>query len=389
MSYKYLEEFGRPLRWGMVGGGVDSVIGETHRLAARVDARYQLVAGCFAVDPILALESAKRCLVPEERCYCDFKQMAQQEARRADGVEMVTICTPPHLHQEASIAFLEAGINVLCEKPLTRDLGEALNLQTTVTSARCAFAVTHCYTGYPMVREAKALIAAGTIGKIRQVECDFVSGPFLNEEPDRNKRHWRFVPKYMGRASILGEIGVHAVNMIHFVTGEMPEALLANMTTLTDGREVFDDAQILLEFSGNRPGRMWLSFVAAGNEHGLSFRVHGDQGSLKWEQERPEQLIFTRRGEYSRVVTPGHRDRLSPLAIHSSRLAIGHPEGYILAFANIYRDFADQILASKLDQTPDPNSLTVPDIQAGVATMRFLDAAVRSFEGGRMWQRLD
>jgi predicted dehydrogenase len=207
MSYDYLEKFGRPLRWGMVGGGIDSLIGETHRLAARVDGRYQLVAGCLSIDRTIGDKSARICLLPEERSYYDFEAMARAEAARPDGIEVVTICTPPHLHAAASTVFLQTGIDVLCEKPLTRNLPQALKLQSTVQESGRHFGVI-----------------------------------------------WNF-----------REIG----------------------------------------------GRMWLSFVAAGNEHGLSFRVHGDKGSLKWHQERPEQLLLTRRGEYLRVFTPGHPDKLS------------------------------------------------------------------------------
>jgi predicted dehydrogenase len=372
----------------MVGGGVDSLIGETHRLAARIDGRYQLAAGCLSIDRAIAKKSARVCLLPAERSYYEFETMAHEEATRTDGIEVVTICTPPHLHAAASAAFLNSGVAVLCEKPLTQDLQQAIELQSKVEESGCHFGVTHCYTGYPMVREARALVASGAIGTVRQVECDFVSGPFLEENPDRTKRHWRFLPEYMGRASILGEIGAHALNMIAFVTGEVPSSLLASMTTLTERREVFDDAHILFEFAGNRLGRMWLSFVATGNEHGLSFRVHGDKGSLKWQQEHPEQLLLTHRGEYMQVLTPGHPERLTPLGTHSCRLREGHPEGYVLAFANLYRDFADQVMAAKLGVSPDKNALTVPDVRAGVQTMRFLDAAVRSFENGRTWQKI-
>jgi predicted dehydrogenase len=388
VNYEYLAEFGRPLRWGMVGGGVDSVIGDTHRIAARVDGRYQLVAGCFSIERSVAEQSARMCLIEEKRSYLDFEAMARAESARPDGVEVVTVCTPPRWHAAASAAFLSAGIPVLCEKPLTTNLEEAVDLQSRIEKSGCPFAVTFCYTGYPMVREARALVASGAIGAVRQVEADFVSGPFLDENPDRSKRHWRFLPEHMGRASILGEVGVHAFNMISFVTGEIPHSVLANLTTLTEGREVFDDAQILLEFKGGRLGRMWLSFVATGNEHGLSFRIHGTKGSLKWNQEQPDQLLFSRRGEYTKIVVPGHSERLSPLAIHSSRLASGHPEGYALAFANLYRDFADQIMGARLGISLDQNTLTVPDIRAGVETMRFLDAAVRSFEKGRVWKEL-
>ena len=388
MSYELLAQFGRRLRWGMVGGGTDSLIGETHRLAARTDNRFELVAGCLSIDPTIAAASARLCLLPEERSYADFNAMAEAEAGRDDGVEVVTICTPPNLHAKASAAFLAAGIDVICEKPFTRDLGEALQLRDVVARSGRKLALTHCYTGYPMVREARGLIAAGAIGTVRQVECDFVNGPFLEENPDRRRRHWRFLPEYMGRTSILGETGTHAFNLISFVTGMTPARLTASMTTLTAGRETFDDAQILLEFEGRRLGRMWLSFVATGNEHGLSFRIHGDQGSLKWHQERPETLLLAPRGEATRVLTPGHLERMTPEGAHACRLREGHPEGYVLAFANLYRDFGDQLIAARLGREPDRRHLLVPSVEDGVDTMRFFDAATRSVERNGTWEDL-
>ncbi|WP_160012285.1 Gfo/Idh/MocA family protein [Rhizobium sp. 18055] len=388
MSYDLLADFGRPLRWGMVGGGTDSLIGETHRLAARVDGRYQLVTGCLSYDPAIAKRSAEVCLLEPSRSYTSFEAMAEAEANREDGVEVVTVCTPPHLHAAASEAFLKRDIAVLCEKPMTKNLAEARALKETVDSSQAKFALTHCYTGYPMVREARALISSGAIGAIRQIECDFVSGPFLDENPDRSKRHWRFLPEYMGTASILGEIGAHAINMISYTCGELPQSVLAKMVTLTPGREVADDAQILLQFPGNRIGRMWLSFVATGSEHGLAFRVFGDKGSLQWRQEQPEQLIHTPRGEYARTITSGHLDRLTPLGAHSCRLREGHPEGYVLAFANLYRDFADQIIGSRLGVALNPHVSTVPGADEGVETLRFFEACVRSNDAGSTWQNL-
>ncbi len=370
----------------MVGGGTDSLIGETHRLAARVDGRYELVAGCLSIDPAIARRSAEICLLEPSRSYQSFEAMAEAETKRADGVEVVTVCTPPHMHEAASAAFLKHGIAVLCEKPMTATLAEALSLKQTVEASKAMFGVTHCYTGYPLVREARGLVSSGALGMVRQIECDFVSGPFLTENPDRAMRHWRFRPEYMGTASILGEIGAHALNMISYVCGERPSAVLAKMTTLTPGREVADDAQILLEFPGNRLGRMWLSFVATGSEHGLAFRIFGDKGSLQWRQEQPEQLIHTPRGEYARTITSGHLERLTPLGAHSCRLREGHPEGYVLAFANLYRDFADQMIASKLGAAGSPHAGTVPGVEAGVETLRFFDACVRSNDAGGTWQ---
>lgn len=386
MTSTLLRSFGRRIRWGMVGGGLDSLIGETHRLCARTDDCYQLVAGALSVDPDIAAASARACLIDPSRAYEDFRVMAEAESRRDDGIEVVTIATPPHLHAEASIAFLERGISVICEKPMTKNLAEAQQLQTYLETSDCLFALTHCYTGYPMVREARALVASGTIGDITQIQCDFPSGPFLSEEPDPAKRHWRFKPEMMSRESILGEIGSHAYNMASFVTGHEPVRVSAHMRTLVPGRQTFDDAQIILDYPGGRLGRMWLSFVAAGNEHGLSFRVHGTEGALEWRQEQPEALWHRAPDAAARRLTPGFPDRMSADGFHACRLREGHPEGYVLAFANLYRDFADAFMARKLGQARPAGHF--PGIADGVATMRFYDAASRSNANDGAWMEL-
>ncbi len=383
MTNSLLNKFGRRIRWGMVGGGIDSLIGETHRLSARVDDRYELIAGALSVDPKIAKKTAELCLISENRSYEDFQIMAEEESKKENGIEVVTIATPPHLHFKIAKAFLSKGISVICEKPITKNLSEAIELKEIVEKSECLFALTHCYTGYPMVREAREMIKNDVIGQIRQIQCDFASGPFMVEEKDMNKKHWRFKPDFMGKEAILGEIGTHAYNLANFVTLEKPLRVSANLRTLTSGRETYDDGQIVFEYSEGRLGRMWLSFVASGNEHGLSFKVHGTKGSLEWSQEQPESLYLRTPNNFEKRITPGFPDRMTDNGFHACRLREGHPEGYILAFANLYRDFADEFICKKIGIK---NTLGhFPNINDGLETMKFYDAASKSNQKDGAW----
>ncbi len=366
----------------MVGGGIDSLIGEIHRYCGRVDNRFDLVAGAMSIDPDIARETAAQALIDPERCYTDYRDMAAREAARDDGVEVVTIATPPHLHAEIAMLFMEHGVDVICEKPMTRTLAEAEALADAVDATGRMFALTHCYTGYPMVREARALVQGGVIGEIRQVECDFASGAFLVEDPDRDKRHWRFRPEFMGVEAIVGEVGTHAYNMANFVSGRLPTAIAANMTILTPGRETHDDVQVLMRYGDGALGRVWLSFTAAGNEHGLSFRIYGTAGSVVWHQERPERLVVQHAGKPAEILTPGHPSRLTAEGFHASRLREGHPEGYVLAFANLYRDFGDAFFARALGRQDEPRLGHYPTVADGVETMRFYEAVAASNHAG-------
>ena len=388
MSYALLKAFGRRLRWGMVGGGKDSLIGEVHRLCARLDNRFDLVAGAMSIDPEIARRTAAEALIDRDRCYADWQTMAEAEAARPDGIEVVTIATPPHLHAEVANVFLAKGIDVICEKPMTRTLAEAEDLKVAVQASGRHFAVTHCYNGYPLVREARALVHNGRIGEVRQVECDFPSGPFMSETSDRAKRHWRFRPEFMGKEAILGELGAHCFGMAHFVVGKEPVAVAANLSILTEGRETYDDAQILTKYADDSLGRMWLSFVAAGNEHGLSFRIYGTKGALIWHQQQPERLILQHVDRPAEIVTPGFPDRMTPEGYHACRLREGHPEGYVLAFANLYRDFADHVIAAKLDRADDLGPLHFPTVDDGLHAMRMYAAAARSNDAGSTWVSL-
>lgn len=390
MSYDLLRKFGRRIRWGMVGGGIDSLIGEVHRFCGRLDNRFDLVAGAMSIDPVIASDTAAISLIDPERSYSGYRQMAEKESARADGIEVVTIATPPHLHREISELFLSRGIDVICEKPVTRTLAEALALKESVREhPERLFMLTHCYTGYPMVREARALVRNGVLGEIRQVECDFPSGPFMTELQDRDKRHWRFRPEFMGKEAILGELGAHSISMAQFVSGKTPDAVSTNMSILTGGRETYDDVQIVMRYPGNALGRMWLSFVASGNEHGLAFKIHGSKGALAWKQEQPDSLWLAHADKPAERLTPGHPTRLTPEGFHACRLREGHPEGYILAFANLYRDFADTFMARKLGITTRLDLLHYPTIDDGVDAMRFYEAAVKSHDNGGAWSTIN
>jgi predicted dehydrogenase len=382
-----LQRFGRRLRIGMVGGGSDSIIGATHRYAFRADGLYELVAGCLSVDPAIALASARAELLAPERSYTDYRVMAEREAARADGIDVVCICTPPDLHAAIANAFLAKGIDVICEKPMTKTAAEAADLAAAVKASGRSFLLTHCYTGYPMVRQARAMVRDGAIGRVRLVESDFMNGAFLSEEPDPKRKHWRFRPQVMGTASMLGEIGSHAVNMASFVSGLDVAAVSAELRIWIPGRETFDDGRVGLRLADGAAGRMWLSFVAAGIEHGFCFRVIGETGCLEWQQEQPELLIHRPAQGGHTAITPGH-DWLTAEGRHASRIRGGHPEGYLMAFANLYRDFAYALIARRLGEPVDPLWTDLPTVDDGAATMRFHEAVVASHEADGRWTAL-
>lgn len=381
---QFLAKMGRRLRIGMVGGGSDSIIGATHRYAFRVDGLYEMVAGCLSVDPEIARSSAQAELIAPERSYTDYHEMARAEAERDDGIDIVTICTPPNLHAPIATAFLDVGIDVVCEKPMTATLAEAETIERAVAASGRDLLLTHCYTGYPLVRQARAMVRQGAIGRIRLVETDFINGGFLTEEPDPARKHWRFRPEVMGKASMLGEIASHAVNMAGFVSGLTVEAVSADLKIFVPGRETYDDGRFNLRLADGAVGRMWTSFVAAGAEHGLGFRVFGETGSLHWNQEQPELLIHRPAQGGYHTITPGH-DWLGAPARASSRIRGGHPEGYLMAFANLYRDFAHGLMARRLDAPLPASWQNLPTASDGVATLQFHEAVVTSHEADGRW----
>jgi predicted dehydrogenase len=379
----------RRLRLGMVGGGEGAFIGAVHRLAARLDDRWELVAGAFSRDAGRGLRSAAALHVAPARAYADAGTMARAEAARPDGIDAVAIVTPNASHHAIARAFLDAGIHVICDKPMTTTMRDAQDLVQAVAASGCVFALTHNYTGYPMVRHARAMVAAGEIGAVRVVQVeypqDWLSTPV--EEAGQKQAAWRVDPAQAGPAGSLGDLGTHAHNIAEFVTGCEVEAVAAQLTAFVPGRRVDDDAQLLLRFAGGARGMMWSSQVAPGHENALRLRVYGEGGGLAWAQEHPNQLRFAPLGEPPRILARG-AGALSPAAAHATRLPAGHPEGYVEAFAQLYRDVAEQVAARIEGRAPDPAALLVPGVAEGARGVAFLTAAIASSSADGAWRSL-
>jgi predicted dehydrogenase len=383
------DTLGRRLRLGMVGGGRGAFIGGVHRMAARLDDRYELVAGALSSDPARAHASAADLHIAPERSYAGFAEMAKKEAARPDGIDVVAVVTPNHLHFAPAKAFLDAGINVICDKPLTHRLEDALALQALVAKTGLVFGVTHTYTGYPMVRQAREMVVAGELGEIRVVQVEYAQDWLTTRADDSGNKQaeWRVDPARSGAAGAVGDIGTHAFNLAEFVAGGEVESLAAELTSFVVGRRLDDNAAMLLRFADGARGALWASQVAPGNENALRLRVYGSKAGLEWAQEQPNTLLLTPFGEPPRLIRRAGAGA-SAVAAHASRVPAGHPEGYLEAFAQLYRDLAEQIVAQKAGRQPDPASLLVPGIEAGVRGMRFITAAVASSHANAGWTKL-
>ncbi|WP_250500157.1 Gfo/Idh/MocA family oxidoreductase [Caballeronia sp. GAWG1-5s-s] len=368
----------RRVRLGMVGGGEGAFIGAVHRMAARLDDRYELLAGALSSDPQRAAASAAAIGLP--RSYDDYREMARVEASRADGIEAVAIVTPNHLHAPIATAFLEAGIHVICDKPLAVSLAEGEALAKLAREKNRVFAVTYTYTGYPLVRHARALVRNGALGDIRVVQVeyaqDWLSMPV--ETQANRQAAWRTDPALAGPAGCLGDIGTHAYQLAEYVTGMRPSALSADVTTFVPGRRVDDHVQAMLRYANGARGMLWASQVAAGEENALRLRVYGTKAGLMFDQQAPNELWFTPVGGASERITRGRVQ--SAEAQHATRVPAGHPEGYIEAFAQVYADAAGCIARGTIQG--DEWLTTVED---GVAGLRFVEAVLRSSAGEGEW----
>ena len=371
------------IKLGMVGGGKGSFIGEVHRMAARLDDRYELLAGALSSDANTAKESALSLNLDKKRSYSSFDTMAEVEAALEDGIEAVAIVTPNHLHAQVAEAFLNNGIHVICDKPLTSSLADAEGLASIVKDTGLVFAVTYNYSGYPMVRQAREMIQNGDLGELRVIQIEYAQGWLATdiEKTGHKQALWRTNPAKAGIGGAIGDIGTHAFHLSEFVTGLQVKDLLADLDSMVSGRELDDNANILMKYTNDVKGMLWVSQIATGKENGLRIRVFGTKAGIEWSQENPNFLEFSPLGEPLRTLSRGGPS-IGSLAGEATRIPSGHPEGFIEGFANIYSDTADLIIAHRSNSKT--NSL-VPTINDGIRGMQFIETAVKSSTSGGVW----
>jgi predicted dehydrogenase len=361
----------------MVGGGQGAFIGAVHRIAARIDDRFELCAGALSSDPALAQASADEAGIA--RSYTDWNEMARAEGARDDGIDAVAIVTPNHLHASVATAFLNAGIHVICDKPLAVTTAQGEALAKLARKKNRLFALTHTYSGYPMVRHARELVDAGEIGDVRVVNVeyaqDWLAKP-IEVTGENRQAVWRTDPKLAGRAGCLGDIGTHAYHLAAFVTGMLPRELIAELHSFVEGRAVDDHIQAMLRYENGARGMLWASQVASGAENALRLRVYGTKANIAFDQENPNELLLTPLGGATQRLTRGRVD--SAIARHATRVPPGHPEGYLEAFAQLYKDAALQIEAIDADLPPPEESRMLTTVDDGVAGLRFIDAVFES-----------
>ena len=373
------------IRLGMVGGGNDAFIGAVHRMAARLDGQYELVAGALSSTPEKARASGVVLGLDPTRTYDDFKAMAIREARLKDGIEAVAIVTPNHVHAAAAREFLKRGIHVICDKPLTATLPEARKLAKAATDSDALFFLTHNYTGYPMIRQAREMVANGDLGALRLVNVEYAQD-WLTKSDDSKQAAWRTDPTQSGAGGATGDIGTHAFNLAGFVSGLTLHSLSADLQSFVSGRALDDNAHVMLRYQGGARGMLWCSQVAPGNENALRLRVFGDKGGVEWAQENPNQLWFTPYGEPKRLLTRGGVGT-SEAAARVTRVPAGHPEGYLEGFATLYSEAAIAIRARQAG-VACPAEVHVPGINDGLVGVQFVDACVRSSKRNAAWVTL-
>jgi predicted dehydrogenase len=376
---------GGKIRLGMVGGGADAFIGAVHRIASRIDDRYELVAGALSSTPEKARRSGEALGLAADRIYDDYESMAKAEGERPDGVEAVAIVTPNHAHAGPTYAFLKAGIHVICEKPLTMTLAEGRKMRAAIEKSGLIFALTHNYTGYPLVRRMREMVRAGELGEIRLVHAeypqDWLSGP--TETTGNKQAEWRTDPKRSGAGGALGDIGTHAYNLADYVTGLELAELSADLTSFGAGRQLDDNAQMMLRYANGARGAIWASQVAPGNENGLMLRVYGTKGGFHWRQDNPNYLTWSPYEKSTRIITRGGPDS-GEAAGRVTRIPPGHPEGYLEGFANIYTEVARAITAARGGKKP-PKGVHFPTIEDGIKGLAFIEAAVKSSKANGRW----
>ena len=383
----------RRIRLGMVGGGEGAFIGAVHRIAARLDDHYELVAGALSATPAKAQRSGRAIGLAPERIYSDHAAMARAEAMREDGIEAVAIVTPNHLHAPVATAFLRAGIHVICDKPVTTTLKDAKALRALAAKRKLIFAVTHNYTGYPMVRHARQMVSEGALGKVRVVQVEY-SQDWLTDKLEatgQKQADWRTDPKRSGAGGCIGDIGTHAYNLADYITRLAVTELCAELSTFVAGRKLDDNAQVMLRYANGARGLLWASQVAPGNENGLRIRVYGDKGGIEWRQEQPNHLHWSPIGKPTQILSRG-TGAANAAAARVTRIPAGHPEGYLEGFATLYAEIAQHLRAVRRagdGRGPKPDKAAhFPGIEDGVKGVAFIEAVVASSKRGGRWVRL-
>ncbi|ATL45994.1 oxidoreductase [Chitinophaga caeni] len=380
----------RKLRMGMIGGGKDAFIGAIHRIAANMDGLIELKAGALSVNPTIAEESGEMLFLDKDRIYTDFKTMLESEAAKPadERLDFITIVTPNFAHFEPAMMALDKGFHVVIEKPITLNLEEAKQLAAKVEETGLSLLLTHTYTGYPMVKQARQMVASGAFGKIRKVWVEYPQGWLsrLSEREGNAQAAWRTDPKRSGKSGCMGDIGTHAFNLAEYVTGLQAEKICADLNIMVEGRMLDDDGAVLIKYNNGAAGVLMASQVAAGEENALKLRVYGENGGLEWAQHEPNTLLVKWLDKPTEVYRAGNGGaHLSSFATHNARTPGGHPEGYLEAFGNHYRNFALS-LAAKIDQTEaSPEALDFPTVKDGVRGMAFIDNVVRSNESDAKW----
>jgi predicted dehydrogenase len=376
------------IKLGMVGGGSGAFIGAVHRIASRIDDQYELVAGALSSTPEKSQQSGAELGLHPSRTYDDFRAMAIREAKLKDGIEAVAIVTPNHMHYPAAKEFLRRGIHVICDKPLTSNLADAKKLLKIAEESDALFVLTHNYTGYPMVRQAREMVRNGDLGEIRIVQMeypqDWLAEPI--EQTGQKQAAWRTDPKQSGVGGSTGDIGTHAYNLGAFISGLELEELAADVHTFVPGRQLDDNAHVMMRFAGGAKGLLWCSQVATGHENGLKVRVYGTKGGIEWVQADPNYLWFTRLGQPRQLITRNGAGSGADAA-RVSRIPSGHPEGYLEGFATIYTEAAKAIIAKRKGEKVDP-AVTYPTVQDGVKGVAFVEACIASSKRNGAWVKV-
>ena len=376
----------KKIKIGFVGGGPNSFIGYTHRLASRFDNKFEMVSGVFSTNKIKSKNFGSSLGIDPNRCYSDFKKMASEESKRPDGIEAVGIMTPAGYHLQICKEFLDKKIHVICDKPMTATLEDALKLEKIINKNNMVFALTHNYSSYPMLREAKNIIDKGKIGKITLINVEYPQGytAGLKRKEEKSVLKWRLDKKISGKSMILQEIGTHAYHLMRYVTSLEVNELSAEVDSLSDQISVDDNAFIILRMSNKAKASIWVSSAATGGENGLKIRVYGNKGAVEWFQDDPNNLKFTELNLPTKIITRAS-NTVSEVSLKSSRVAAGHPEGFFEAFANLYSEFADSILNFKKGKK---TKFTHPSINDGIEGIKFVYAAKESSNKNGIWIKL-